>query len=254
MPMLMSKAVSKFFSQLHEQPWVMDVFDNLPDILFYIKDANSRWITCNQASLRLLNFASVAEVYGAVEHDFFPKIIADAIRADDLDVIRNNRKIINRTELIVDEGGLLTWVSTSKTPLMGKNNCVAGLVGTTQVLRRLDDLPQAYQPFQAVMQHIQDSIDSTINISDLSRVACLSESQFRKRFRALFRLSPQEFILRARLQRAAKLLSSTDMPLVHIALKCGYCDQSYFTKQFRGFFGMPPRRYRQVWQSSGDER
>ena len=232
----------------------MDVFDNLPDVLFYIKDANSRWVTCNRASLKFLNFAQVSDVMGAVEHDFFPKIIADAIQADDWDVISNNRKIINRTELIVDETGFLTWVSTSKTPLLAKEGHVAGLAGTTQVLHRLDDLPDDYQPFQSVMAYIQKNIEKTILINELASLSGLSESQFRKRFKALFRLSPQEFILRARLQRGAKLLSSTNLVLSRVALKCGFCDQSYFTKQFRNFFGIPPKRYRQIWQSLPNKR
>ena len=128
--------VSSFFLQLEQQPWFTAVFDNLPDVLFYIKDADSRWITCNQASLRFLNFATVDDVVGAVEHDFFPKIIADAIHADDQYVISNNRRIVNRTELIVDESGLLTWVSTSKTPLHTRDGRTLGLAGTTQVLHR----------------------------------------------------------------------------------------------------------------------
>lgn len=242
-----------FLSTLRDQPWVLEMFDALPDILFYIKDANCRWVTCNEASLRFLSFASRADVYGAVEYDFFPEKIADAIRADDQDVINNNRPIINRTELIVDDGGHLVWVSTNKIPLMTSDGQVAGLVGTTRLLRQLDDLPDTYRPFHHVMQYIQENISNPIEIAKLAEISHLSGSQFRKRFRHLFRISPQEFVLRARLQRAAKLLSTTDQPLVKVALSCGFCDQSYFTKQFRGFFSMTPRRYRMVWQAPLDD-
>lgn len=79
-------------------------------------------------------------------------------------------------------------------------------------------------------------------------ISSLSDSQFRKRFRRLFRMSPQEFILKTRLQLAAKLLSTTNSPLIQVALKSGYCDQSYFTKRFHGFFGVTPKEYRRVWQ------
>lgn len=238
-----------FLSDLNGQPWLLDIFDALPDILFYVKDADCRWVTCNEASLRFLNFASRADVHGAVEYDFFPEKIADAIRADDEDVIRNNRPIINRTELIVDDGGHLVWVSTNKIPLRNGNGEVAGLMGTTRLLRQLDDLPDTYRPFHHVMEYIQENIAGPIEIAKLAEISRLSGSQFRKRFRQLFRISPQEFVLRTRLQRAAKLLSTTDEPLIKIALTCGFCDQSYFTKQFRGFFAMTPRRYRVVWQA-----
>ncbi len=242
-----------FLSNLHGQPWVLEIFDALPDILFYVKDADCRWVTCNEASLRFLNFANRADVQGAVEYDFFPQKIADAIRADDLDILRNNRPIINRTELIVDDGGYLVWVSTNKIPLQSADGEVAGLMGTTRLLRRLDDLPDTYRPFHEVMEYIQANIAGPIEITKLAEIAHLSASQFRKRFRQLFRLSPQEFVLRTRLQKAAKLLSATDEPLVKVALSCGFCDQSYFTKQFRAFFAMTPRRYRKVWQNPLDE-
>lgn len=233
---------------IEDQPWIVEIFDNLEDIFFYIKDVNGRWVTCNNASLRLLNFSSRTEVYGAVEHDFFPREIADAIKADDQKVLQNCRKIINRTEMIVDEHGLLTWVSTNKIPLRKKDGSIFGLMGTTRKLKQLDDLPIDYRPFHKVMEHIRENLDKTIKINVLAEISCLSESQFRKRFRRLFRLSPQEFIQRARLQRAAKLLSSTDLALVDVALAAGYGGQSYFTKQFHAFFGMTPKRYRQVWQ------
>ena len=100
------------------------------------------------------------------------------------------------------------------------------------------------------MAQIQKDIEKGILVSDLAELTGLSESQFRKRFKEQFRLSPQEFILRAKLQRAARLLSTTNLALSSIAQKAGFCDQSYFTKQFRVFFGIPPKRYRQMWRAT----
>ena len=242
--------VNDFFSNVENASWFLEVFDNLPDTLFYVKDQNFRWVTCNNSSLRFLNFTSKEEIYGAVEQDFFPKVIADGIRKDDTSVIRNNRKITNRAELVVDKTGLLTWVSTNKKPLIDRHGRVIGLVGTTQILHKLDDLSEEYQPFKKVMSYIIENIDKPVIVEQLAPIMQLSSSQFRKRFKSIFRLSPQEFILRTRLQRSARLLSETDQPLVKIAAQCGYCDQSYFTKQFHLFFGTTPKRYRQMWRKT----
>lgn len=240
--------LDNFTSKLGTQNEIVQIFDSLRDILFYIKDVNYRWVTCNTASLRFLNFMDRSDVIGAVEYDFFPKPIADAIRSDDEDVIVNNRKIINRTELIIDETGHLAWVSSTKIPMSNQSGKVIGLMGTTRLLSRMDELPDAYRPFHKVIEYIQENVSSTINIKELAMISSLSDSQFRKRFRRLFRMSPQEFILKTRLQLAAKLLSTTNSPLIQVALKSGYCDQSYFTKRFHGFFGVTPKEYRRVWQ------
>lgn len=243
----METYVSKFLSGLRDRGSFEDMFDILPDIYFYIKDRNCRWVMCNKACLRLLNFRDQKEVYGATERDFFPPMIAEMIYRDDRDVIDNKRPIINRTELIVDEIGHLTWVSTNKLPLLAKDGDIAGLMGTTRVLKRSDQLPDDYQQFRSVIDHIQANLDQKIDIKELARISCLSDSQFRKRFRMRFRLSPQDFILRTRLQAASKLLISTDRPIVTVALSCGFGDQSYFTKQFSKFFEQSPRRYRAAW-------
>jgi AraC-like DNA-binding protein len=243
----LEKYVTRFLSGLQDRGGVEQMFDLLPDIYFYIKDSNCRWIMCNPACLRLLNFRDQSEVYGATEQDFFPPRIAEMIRQDDRDVIDNNRRIINRTELIVDETGHLTWVSTNKLPLAGKDGSIAGLMGTTRVLTRSDQLPEEYQQFREVIDHIRENVGNKIDIKELAGIACLSDSHFRKRFRAQFRLSPQEFILRTRLQAASRMLTTSDRPIVTIALACGFSDQSYFTRQFSKFFEQSPKRYRATW-------
>ena len=52
----MEKYVTKFLAGLRDRGNVEQMFDIFPDIYFYIKDRNCRWITCNTACLRLLNF------------------------------------------------------------------------------------------------------------------------------------------------------------------------------------------------------
>lgn len=234
----------KFSEGLDNKFWPIDLFNGIPDVYFYVKDTNSRWIVCNDAGLRLLGVKTREQAYGRTEHDFFPKPMADAIHVDDRNVISRGAKIIGRTEIVLDEYGLLTWVSTNKFPLHGKDGAIVGLMGTTRVLTRNDDLPESYQPFGRVVEYVQDNISKPISIVKLSEVVNLSVSQFRKRFRTVFGISPNEFILRTRLQKAARLLRNGDDALIKIALECGFCDQSYFTKRFHDFFGVTPRQYR----------
>ena len=105
-------------------------------------------------------------------------------------------------------------------------------------------LPEGYRQFSKVIACVEDRYRASLEVSELARIACLSESQFRKRFVKLFKIPPSKFINRIRVQTAAKLLLSSDDPIAEIALQCGFCDQSYFTRQFSSFFGLTPKRYR----------
>ena len=97
------------------------------------------------------------------------------------------------------------------------------------------------------IEHIQAHLGDKIDIKELARLCFLSDSQFRIRFRKQFRLSPQEFVLRTRLLAASRLLTATDLPIIEIALQCGFTDQSYFTRQYSKFFDQTPKRYRTIW-------
>ena len=147
-------------------------------------------------------------------------------------------------ELIVGETGHLIWVSTNKIPLVALDGSIAGLMGTARILSRTDQLPKPSQKFKKVIEHIQDHLGENIEIPELARLCFLSDSEFRKRFRDQFRFSPREFILRARLKVASKMLINTDEPIIEVSLKCGFSDQSYFTRQFSKFIGKTPKQYR----------
>jgi AraC-like DNA-binding protein len=221
-----------------------EILDHLADVYFYVKDVNSRWQECNSAILSLFNAAKKADVLGKTDWDFYPEEIAREIIQDDRSVIETGRPIVNKLEVIVDQAGRLLWVLTTKTPARNKNGSICGLMGLTRPVGTTDMLPEGYHQFSRVISHVEDRYRTSLEVSELARIACLSESQFRKRFVKLFKIAPSKFINRIRVQTAAKLLLSSDDPIAEIALQCGFCDQSYFTRQFSSFFGLTPKRYR----------
>jgi AraC-like DNA-binding protein len=236
-----------FMAQLRDHGNIEIMFDILPDIYFYIKDKNYQFMLCNEATSRLFNLKEKADVIGKTEYEFFPKKVADAIRFEDYKIIHHGESIINLTELIVNEFGHFIWVSTNKLPVYGHSGDVLGVMGTTRVLRESETLPEDYQPFAKAIDFIQNNYHEVIDVTALADMCFLSNSQFRRRFRTVFNLPPQQFILKVRVQAACHLLSTTDKTLTDIALKCGFCDQSYFTRQFRSFLDISPKKYRQRW-------
>lgn len=221
-----------------------EILEHLADVYFYVKDVNSRWQECNSATLTLFNAARKSDVLGKTDWDFYPEQIAREIILDDRSVIESGRPIINKLEVIVDETGRLLWVLTTKTPARNRDGRICGLMGLTRPVGTTDMLPDDYRQFSKVIDYVESHYRSSLEVSELARIACLSESQFRKRFVKLFKISPSKFINRIRVQTAAKLLLSGDVSIAGVALQCGFCDQSYFTRQFSNFFGLTPKKYR----------
>ncbi len=72
----------------------------------------------------------------------------------------------------------------------------------------------------------------------------LSPVHFRRLFRREFGAPGHQYLLRARLDLAARLLRLTDQPVKNVAEACGIPDIFYFTRLFRQRMGMAPARYR----------
>jgi len=224
------------------------LFQHLLDIYFYIKDINGRWISCNMASLALLNFSKISDVIGKNEIDFFPNQIALEIRRDDLNILKTGTSILNRVEVIPNAYGDLMWVQTNKLPIISSTNGnVIGIIGITRPISEMQALPQESKLFSGTIAFIRANLAGAIKVADLARTVLLSENQFRRKFKEEFGVTPQQFILRARLQHAAHMLRSCDKPISIIANESGFSDQSYLTKKFREFFDLTPLEYRSKW-------
>jgi PAS domain S-box-containing protein len=224
------------------------LFEYLPDIYFYVKDRQLSIVMCNSALLSLFNLGSKSDIIGRMETDFFPSKLADSIHQDDQKVLDSAKPLLNRIELIADEQGRLIWASSNKLPLFDHQQQVVGLMGTTRKLQREHTLPESHERFAATLEYIQTHYAEPIEIDDLASMSCLSESHFRRVFREVFGTSPQQFILRYRLQVASRVLVQSHTPISQVAEDCGFCDQSYFTRQFRKTLGLSPKMYRSQWR------
>jgi AraC family transcriptional regulator len=84
-----------------------------------------------------------------------------------------------------------------------------------------------------------------VSVTELAQAALFSPAQFRRRFRIWTGLTPREYLRRYRLELAQRLLETTDLPIAHIADRCGFESLSHFTRTFKNAFGISPARYRE---------
>lgn len=93
---------------------------------------------------------------------------------------------------------------------------------------------------------------ASASVGDLAREAALSERTLRRRFIAELHLTPEQYIQRARLLRAAQvLLSEPRTPVTEIAERVGYTNQSAFSAAFRKVLGVSPGAARKAGSVGG---
>jgi PAS domain-containing protein len=87
-----------------ERNLLRTLIDNLPDGI-YAKDAEARKILANPANYIDLGCKTEAEAIGKTDFDLFPKEIAAAFFADDQNVLKDGKQVINREEKVVLKNG-----------------------------------------------------------------------------------------------------------------------------------------------------
>ena len=73
----------------------------------------------------------------------------------------------------------------------------------------------------------------------------LSRTYMTQLFKHNLQLSPQEYIIQHRLNRACRLLETTQLSIESIALQCGYVSNNTFSKSFQKNLLLSPTAYRQ---------
>ena len=99
---------------------------------------------------------------------------------------------------------------------------------------------------------IDEHAEQAIALDDLARDAGLSEFHFLRLFTRALGVTPKQYVIRARLRRAARLLADGARPITEIALDVGFADLSNFVRTFHRVAGVSPRRFRQA--ARGDRK
>jgi AraC-like DNA-binding protein len=98
------------------------------------------------------------------------------------------------------------------------------------------------------MLRARDAMDRTyalpLDISNLSRVASVSEAHFIRTFRATFGETPHRYLQRRRVERAMFLLRETEKSITDICLDVGFASLGTFSRTFSEIIGDTPTEYR----------
>ncbi|TWU54462.1 Signal transduction histidine-protein kinase BarA [Rubripirellula tenax] len=111
-----------------ERDLLKTIINNVPDLI-YVKDRAGRFVTANASLLNLLKLESAEHLLGRTDYDFSPPELACDYVADDQNVMRHRRPLLDREESHRTSDGSAICLLTTKVPLFDPNGDVIGVVG-----------------------------------------------------------------------------------------------------------------------------
>jgi AraC-like DNA-binding protein len=225
----------------------LDLFDNLPNVYFYAKDLQHRFMRVNQATCELHGCRSPADMIGRRDEDFHTPTLAAQYVEEDREVFASGVPLRDKVWLVRDAEGLPRWFVSSKFPLFDRGGRTVGLAG---VMRAHDgtgsDGRDAHARLTPALEHVLHRYGEPLSVEALAALCHLSVSQLQREFRRCFECTPTEYLLGVRLLMARSRLQSTGDPVGVIALECGFYDQSHFTRAFQRANGISPSAFRKT--------
>lgn len=100
-------------------------------------------------------------------------------------------------------------------------------------------------PLISDVQHfIDQNLDQPLTVADLAERAMLSRSRFKARFKAEAGMSPADYVMRKKIERAQALLLGGDHTVTNVAMSLGFSTTQYFATVFKRYTGQTPSGFR----------
>ncbi|MBW4594469.1 MAG: AraC family transcriptional regulator [Brasilonema angustatum HA4187-MV1] len=97
---------------------------------------------------------------------------------------------------------------------------------------------------QQVLDYIHTNLDRNLSVTELAEIINISPTYFASLFKQAMGISPHQYVIRQRVERAEMMLLKTDWTIADIALQVGFSSQSHLTQQLKRLTGMTPKQVR----------
>lgn len=97
---------------------------------------------------------------------------------------------------------------------------------------------------QQALDYIHIHLDQELSLGQIAEVINISPTYFASLFKRATGISPHQYVIQERVERAKSLLLKTDLSITDIALQVGFSSQSHLTQQFKRLTGITPKHVR----------
>lgn len=225
---------------------VMPLINTLPNVTFFVKDCDAKYLLANENLAKRCKIKSIDGVIGKRAEDIFHSELGGSYSSQDYLVMQKKISVINKLELHLYKVGLLGWCVTTKVPIFNTRNQVIGVAGISVDLQDEKSVsPKLNKQLSQVEHYISQYFDTPIKITTLADISGLSLSQLNRQFKAIFHITPQQYIQKKRLEHAIELLEE-DYSITEISIKCAYADHSAFCRKFKEMTTMTPSQFKRI--------
>ena len=130
--------------------------------------------------------------------------------------------------------------------LLGELYSFLGLVAQSakNTVRRSRDTGSEYVELAA--EYIRNHFQEDLTVAKLAQYVGLNRSYLTTVFQNTIHMSPQQYLMRFRMERAAQMLQQGKLAIGEVARSCGYPDPLTFSKAFKRTLGVTPSQYRRA--------
>jgi AraC-like DNA-binding protein len=231
------------------EPALRELFDLIPDVQAWIKDAGRRYLWVNRAFLLNYGLHDLAEVLGRRDEDLSPPHLALQFRQGDEAVLAGHT-VQGRLELIGRYDHTAVWCFTTKRAVLDAKGRAVGTAGFTRLLDAAQIDKREDIRLGVVIALMTRRLGKPVPNAEMARSAGMSVRAFERTFLREYGQPPQQYLKRLRVQTACRLLVDTRESLAAVALRCGFSDQSHLTREFRRVTGLTPGSYRDQYAAA----
>lgn len=101
-----------------------------------------------------------------------------------------------------------------------------------------------------ILDYIRANLDRKIDLDSLASVSCLSKDHLIRVFKREIKMTPGQYIIKKKVEKAQLWLLTEDDPVKEIAYRLGFDDQTYFNRIFKKTSGLTPAHYRELCRNA----
>lgn len=106
--------------------------------------------------------------------------------------------------------------------------------------------PKNKEYIKTVINYMNENYTAGVSCTELASLIKMDKFGFIRTFKAQTSKTPYEYLLDLKIEKAKKMLKSSDYSITEISMLCGFSSHSHFTSTFRKKIGISPTEYRET--------
>jgi AraC family transcriptional regulator len=121
-------------------------------------------------------------------------------------------------------------------------------VQKAQIATYADGLP--WHKLNQVLDYIEAHLDCSLKLEELAQEVGMSQFYFSRLFKQSLGMTPHQYVIQQRVERAKQLLRKGELSLVEISLECGFANQGHLNRHFKRLTGTTPKEIARMYKMS----